>query len=367
MEKDNDLLRAEIEDIRQNTTNAAENQEQLDSLRQTVDEYKKILPRIEQDRHELQMMKSQLEKDNAALTERFKAANEQHTRDQETMEELRIDALPSFRASEGLGSELAETTENESKLQVARLALIFSRYLNKSRKIQISELENEVTQLKTDSPLADAQIVALEQLLDDTQHRLGQTEAELADRTHKLDDSHNRRRSLEALHAKAVQEHVDQYTALRELDDQTSETNKVLQKKSDSLERELKVQKDLLRDAQKADKKTPKTTENSSKFLKKTLETLELIKSAARNRSQRPAPGSTEHLEQLMANCADDIISGADELAKRTEVHKSLSLEPSNKTELPQFPPPLAVPQSGGTGSAVSPPPKWQKKFGWGR
>ncbi|SLM34318.1 Hook-related protein family [Lasallia pustulata] len=228
LEKDNELLRAEIDDIRQNARNTTDDQEQLDILRLKIKEYEGILPGVERDHHELQMMKRQLEIDNATLAERWEAANEQHIRDLETIEELQVEihnaesgALPPFGAAGGLDTELAKPAEKDSELQVASLALLFSRFLNKSRKTRISELESEITQLTMD--------------------------------------------------------------------------------------------------AQEADKKTPKTAETSSKFLLKTLATLELVKSAARKRSEGPKPGSTEHLEQLIANCADEIISGADALAKRTE------------------------------------------------
>ena len=275
LEKDNELLRAEIEDIRQNARNTADDLEQLDILRLKNEEYERILPGIEQDHHELQMMKRQLEIANAALAEKSEAANEQHIRDLETIEELRVEihnaesgALPPFGAAGGLDTELAQPTEKESKLQVASLALFFSRFLNKSRKTRISELESEITQLTTE--------------------------------------------------------------------------------------------------AQGADKMTPKTAETSSKFLQKTLETLELIKSAARKRSEGPKPGSTEHLEQLMANCADEIIGGADALAKRTEVHKTLSPASSDKPELPQPSSPTAFHPRGVITPAVSAAPKLSR-YGWGR
>lgn len=368
LENDNELLRAEMEDIRQNTRNAGEIQEQLDGLQQTVDEYKEILPRIEQDRHELQMMKSQLEVDNAALAEKWEVANEQHARDLDTIEELKVEiknaesgAPLSVGAAGGLETELTESTEKDAKLQVASLALIFSRYLNKSRQTRITELESEVKDsLQTMS--------ALRGQLVHTQRKLAGAEAELAGWRSKLNVSYKRRRSLEALHLKVVDEHVNQYTALRELEEQTNNTNKVLQKKSHTLEYELKVQKGLLRDAQEADKKMAKTAETSNQSLRKTLETLELIKSAARKRgSGEPAPGTTEHLEQLMANCADEIITGAEVLAQKTKVHKSLSLDQSEKPELPQPPPPIAVPPRGGSGPAPPASQRRSSRFGWVR
>lgn len=368
LEKDNELLRAEMEDIRQNSRSAGEIQEQLDGLQQTVDEYKEILPRIEQDRHELQMMKSQLEVDNAALAEKWEVVNEQHARDLDTIEELKVEiknaesgAPSSVGAAGGLEAELTGSTEKDAKLQVASLALIFSRYLNKSRQTRITELETEVRDSLQNMSALRVQLVH-------TQRKLAGAEAELTGRTKKLNESYKRRRSLEALHLKVADEHINQYTALRELEEQTNNTNKVLQKKSETLEYELKVQKGLLRDTQEADKKMLKTAETSNQSLRKTLETLELIKSAARKRySAEPAPGTTEHLEQLMANCADEIITGANVLTKRTEVHNSLSLDPSDKPELPQTPPPIAAPPRGGSGPAPTASQRRSSRFGWVR
>lgn len=345
LKNENELLRAEIEDIRQNSRHTADNQEQLDSLGQTVDEYKGILPRIEQECHELRMMKGQLEIDNAALVKRWKAANEQRARDQETIEELRIElrdaesgADPSIGSAGGLDAELAETAEKDSKLQVAIVALSFSRYLNKSRKTRISELENEITQLKTNSPATDAQNLEdknrLQGQLVDTQRELARSEAKLNDQ-------------------------IDQYAALCELEHQTYRTNKVLQNKAEGLLHELKVQKDILHDALGADEKMSKTSETSTKIPQKTLETLKLIKSAARTRSEGPTPGSTEYLERLMASYADEIMSGADTIAKRTEVQKKLSLEPSGKTKLPKSPTPSAVSQHVVTAPAIAASQRW--------
>ena len=438
LEKENEQLRGEIEEIRQSAKDTANDQQQLAGLQLTIDEYKRTLPRIEQDCHELQMMKKQLEFDNSTLAQRWEEANEQHDRDQETIAEL-SDKLRDIESGQlspmgaygGLDAELAESMENESKLQVAGLVLMLSRFLNKSRKARISELETENAQLKANSPAPDAQSVMLQQMLEDayekhdtlenryratydeklllksalqaveqgapadwsgllaedvrklihssdssedmkstqgqlveTRRKLAEREKALADTAWKLNDSYNRRRSLEALHFKVVEEHVNQFTALRELEDHTSETNKVLQKMTDNLEHELKGQKRLLRDARAADKQMSKNAETSNTDLRKTLESLELVKAAALKRSEGPPPGSSDALENLMADCADKIIGGADALAKRTEVHKTLSLEPSDN-ELPLPPNPLVVPQRGVTAPALSARHRWSR-YGWG-
>lgn len=102
-------------------------------LQLAIDEYKRILPKVEQDRHELQMMKKQLEFDNATLAQRWDAANEQQARDRETISELndKIHELESghFATSHpngGLEEELSNSTKTESELQAPCTLLLWT-------------------------------------------------------------------------------------------------------------------------------------------------------------------------------------------------------------------------------------------------
>jgi chromosome segregation ATPase len=87
-------LRKRIDIFGQSLTSFASNGRMLTGASKTaglqlaIDEYKRILPKIEQDRHELQMMKRQLELDNATLIQRWETANEQQARDRETISDL---------------------------------------------------------------------------------------------------------------------------------------------------------------------------------------------------------------------------------------------------------------------------------------
>lgn len=125
LENVNTDLRKELDEIRQQLNEADEGRNQVAGLELAVEEYKRILPKIEQDRHELQMMKKQLEFDNETLAQRWNAANEQHAQDQESianltdkLEELqrRLSLQPTAKNNHGLDLELENSTGEEDRL-----------------------------------------------------------------------------------------------------------------------------------------------------------------------------------------------------------------------------------------------------------
>ncbi|MCJ1352648.1 MAG: hypothetical protein MMC33_002632 [Icmadophila ericetorum] len=141
LEKENQLLRGELEELRQASTESSQAKQQIIQLELAVDEYRRILPKIEQDRHELQMMKKQLEFDNAAFARKYEAINEQHARDQEMIADLMdktqgLDSprTPGAKIGTGLDEELQDgikardqvdldlRAENQDLLQVTNEA-----------------------------------------------------------------------------------------------------------------------------------------------------------------------------------------------------------------------------------------------------
>lgn len=168
----------ELNEVRQQFTIADKARQQVTSLQLALEEYKRILPKIEQDRHELQMMKKQLEFDNAALAQRWEEANEQHARDQESIANL-TDKLSDFelgRASisingEGLDSELEGVTRRETLLQVALSTLTWTRLTSLARRAKVAELETVNQQLQATITLHASKNTALEQLLEDAKER----------------------------------------------------------------------------------------------------------------------------------------------------------------------------------------------------
>jgi protein HOOK3 len=88
-EKENQTLKNQIKDLQQQLKES-DSQHRWTSERDVeLEEYRKLLPRIEQECNEIQNLKKQLEFNNHALTERLQGADEQHERDDALISELR--------------------------------------------------------------------------------------------------------------------------------------------------------------------------------------------------------------------------------------------------------------------------------------
>ena len=88
-EKENQTLKNQIKDLQQQLKDA-DSQHRWSAEREVeLEEYRKVLPRIEQECSEIQDLKKQLEFNNHALGERLKGAEEQRERDDEIISELR--------------------------------------------------------------------------------------------------------------------------------------------------------------------------------------------------------------------------------------------------------------------------------------
>ena len=123
LEKENQTLRGELDETRQLLIDAQQASQQVTGLEKTIEEYKRILPKVEEDRHDAQMMKKQLEFDNAALAKRCEQAREAHAKDQETiadlLEKVRApESLPSptISAREGLQNEIEHSQSHETEM-----------------------------------------------------------------------------------------------------------------------------------------------------------------------------------------------------------------------------------------------------------
>lgn len=88
-EKENQTLKNQIKDLQQQLKDA-DSQHRWNAEREVeLEEYRKVLPRIEQECSEIQDLKKQLEFNNHALGERLKSAEDQRERDDEIISELR--------------------------------------------------------------------------------------------------------------------------------------------------------------------------------------------------------------------------------------------------------------------------------------
>jgi len=158
LQKENLGLRDELAELRQDYERANQARAQVAGLQLAVDEYKRVLPKIEQERHELQMMKKQLEFDNAALAQRCDKAGERYKRDQATIASLNerlgnpssTPNSPAAREKGGLDDELTERADSDERLRA-----------------KSAELKNENRTLQSAIGDSEAKIGMLEQMLDD--------------------------------------------------------------------------------------------------------------------------------------------------------------------------------------------------------
>ncbi|RHZ64340.1 hypothetical protein CDV55_105824 [Aspergillus turcosus] len=158
-EKENQSLKNQIKDLQQQLKDADSQQRWSAEREVELEEYRRVLPRIEQECSEIQNLKKQLEFNNHALTERLSSAEEQRERDDALISELRerIRELEGSPGSPSLtpGTEtpkrgtLQEDFEGigiqESQLSV--LPTIFEEAeLTDSSKSENDELRKEVEQ-----------------------------------------------------------------------------------------------------------------------------------------------------------------------------------------------------------------------------
>jgi protein HOOK3 len=131
-EKENQALKNQVRDLQQQLKEIDSSQRTSSERDVELEEYRRLLPRIEQDRHEVQNLKKQLEFNNHALTERLQLAEEQHARDEATISELRdhLRELQGFdssstgaatpKAQRNLERDLDELGRRESHLDTSK-------------------------------------------------------------------------------------------------------------------------------------------------------------------------------------------------------------------------------------------------------
>ncbi|RAO70641.1 uncharacterized protein BHQ10_006653 [Talaromyces amestolkiae] len=153
-EKENQTLKNQVKDLQQQLKDADSNQKRSSERDVELEEYRRVLPRIEQDRHEIQSLKKQLEFNNHALTERLQSAEEQRDRDEALISELR----ERIRELEGSTDSPSYTPGNASP----RLQSTLQKDLDDigARETQLKseneELKKEVHKLKTTNTLGSS-------------------------------------------------------------------------------------------------------------------------------------------------------------------------------------------------------------------
>ncbi|KAF9887677.1 hypothetical protein FE257_009770 [Aspergillus nanangensis] len=117
-EKENQVLRNQIKDVQQQLKDADAHQRWTSERDVELEEYRRVLPRIEQECSEMQSLKKQLEFNNHALTERLSSAEEQRERDDALISELR-ERIRELEGSPGSPSltPASETPKLQGNLQ----------------------------------------------------------------------------------------------------------------------------------------------------------------------------------------------------------------------------------------------------------
>jgi protein HOOK3 len=163
-EKENQTLKNQIKDIQQQLKESDSQQRWSSEREVELEEYRKLLPRIEQECNEIQNLKKQLEFNNHALTERLQSADEQHERDDALISELRerlgeLDGLP---GSQSPGSETPKMQGTLNKdfeaigMRESQLYVFFMRQIEfladyDDRKSENEDLKREMESLKAPS------------------------------------------------------------------------------------------------------------------------------------------------------------------------------------------------------------------------
>ncbi|KAE8405246.1 hypothetical protein BDV37DRAFT_93477 [Aspergillus pseudonomiae] len=169
-EKENQTLKNQIKDLQQQLKESDSQQRWTSERDVELEEYRRVLPRIEQECSEMQSLKKQLEFNNHALTERLSSAEEQRERDDALISELRerIRELEGSPGSPALtpGSEMPKLQGTLQKdfedigvkeSQFDEFWKLYDQYVSVLKKLAESQDSFD----KSSRALADAQAAAL--------------------------------------------------------------------------------------------------------------------------------------------------------------------------------------------------------------
>lgn len=152
LEEENSELREELNEVREQLKSAQSARKLVAGLEVENEEYKRTLPKIEQDRHELQIVKQHLELDNSTLARRCELAEEQHARDEERIASLSVELrnIDISRRSDtsedtGLDAELGEHAKEKAQMK-ARLSRLEAE--RQKLKITVENQESKVNKLQ---------------------------------------------------------------------------------------------------------------------------------------------------------------------------------------------------------------------------
>ncbi|KAG2421607.1 hypothetical protein HFD88_005582 [Aspergillus terreus] len=168
-EKENQALRNQIKDLQQQLKDADAHQRWTSERDVELEEYRRVLPRIEQECSEMQSIKKQLEFNNHALTERLSSAEEQRERDDALISELR----ERIRELEGSPGSPSLTPGSETPKLQGTLQKDFEAIGVKESQLKAEneELKKEVESVKGPSTTAGSQLETFSDVFVETLQR----------------------------------------------------------------------------------------------------------------------------------------------------------------------------------------------------
>ncbi|KAI9041524.1 putative microtubule binding protein HOOK3 [Aspergillus affinis] len=168
-EKENQALKAQIKDIQQQLKDSDAQQRWNSEREVELEEYRRVLPRIEQECGDVQSMKKQLEFNNHALKERLDSAEEQRERDDSLISELR----ERIRELEGPPGSPSITPGSETPKLQGTLQKDFDDIGVKESQLKSEneELKKEVETLRGSSAPIDSQTEGFSEAFNETLQR----------------------------------------------------------------------------------------------------------------------------------------------------------------------------------------------------
>ena len=163
-EKENNNLRNQLEEYRELNQQGSKALDRVKVLETTIDEYKKVIPTIEQELHEQRMIRKQSDYRSEELNKRLKESNDQFVRDQERIAELieQLEAGASRIVGEGLlENELIKDASHENEL-VTKCTLAWTRLTYLAR---FSDIKAQNQQLMRSNNEHSGRIAMLESML----------------------------------------------------------------------------------------------------------------------------------------------------------------------------------------------------------
>ncbi|PLB45373.1 microtubule binding protein HOOK3 [Aspergillus steynii IBT 23096] len=168
-EKENQALKVQIKDLQQQLKDSDAQQRWTSEREVELEEYRRVLPRIEQECGDVQSMKKQLEFNNHALKERLDSAEEQRERDDSLISELR----ERIRELEGPPGSPSLTPGSETPKLQGNLQKDFEEIGVKESQLKSEneELKKEVETLRGPSAPVDSQVESFSEAFTETLQR----------------------------------------------------------------------------------------------------------------------------------------------------------------------------------------------------